>query len=44
MNIVKDTKKQEGENERLLDLGDHFLIYPIEKKRIIETIGVVKVE
>lgn len=35
---------QEGENERLLDLGDHFLIYPIEKKRIIETIGVVKVE
>ena len=35
---------QEGENERLLDLGAHFLIYPIEKKRIIETIGVLKVE
>ncbi|MDD2840219.1 MAG: hypothetical protein PHY80_03795, partial [Rickettsiales bacterium] len=34
----------DGEKEVLIDLGEEFQIYPLDKKRIVETVGVEKTE
>ena len=41
---IINKNQEEKEKETIMDLGDNFQVFELEKKRIIETHGVIKVE